>query len=119
MEFGRRSKERIKQLGATFEVSEYKVTGFNFRLNQALVNKVDTYRKPNGKKIEVHHKFAEWVNIPSGLIVETEKQITCETNDWYVSHRETYVKTIMVKTVPKESHHHLIKIYMNQRFKKQ
>ncbi len=119
MEFSFKTKERLRILEASFVSSEYKVTGYDFKNSMAFINKVDTYKKPNGKKLYVHHKFGEWVNIPNNYIITYEKEIEYETNDWFVSHRETATKVIKYSYVPEEYHSDLIKAYFNQRFKKQ
>lgn len=107
----------LKGMGATLISSEYKVIGFDWKNNKACVNKVDTYRKRNGKKCYVHHHFSMWIAIPDELIDVTEKEVTVESNDWYVSHRETITRTVKVKNVSDENQKVLVGLYHHQRTK--
>jgi len=111
MEFNFRTTAYLKEMEAVLVESTYKVTNIDFHNLKAFVNKVDTFKKRNGKFCKVEHHFGKWITFPKEFVRYGKHTITGTTNDWSVGDREEYTYDKTVKYLTKESKEEIVKLY--------
>ncbi len=111
MRFNQATLSYLSEVGAVLQKSEYKVTDVNFGELKAYVNKVDTYKKRNGKICKVEHHFGKWVSFPKEYVSYGQRKYTGETNDWCVGDRETISGTTTCKYLNAAAKEHIVKLY--------
>lgn len=111
MKFNHRTLQYLKEMEAVLIESKYKVIDVNFYNLTAFVNKVDIYKKRNGKICTVEHHFGKWVSFPKEFIRYGKHKIKETTNDWSVADREDYINEKTIKYLTKQSKEEIIKIY--------
>lgn len=108
----------LLRMGAKLIESSYVIQSQNLRELSISINKRDTYRKPNGKKVFLWHNFETYVNVLPEHIIEIEKTKLVESNDWYVSHRETYEQKYTVRSLSEAGKEYALQEYFRKRFNK-
>lgn len=68
MDFNFRTMEYLKSLNSVLIQSGYEITSFNWPKELVCINKVDHYKKRNGKVVKVFHHFRTWYHIPKEMI---------------------------------------------------
>ena len=111
MKFNHKTLQYLKEMEAVLIESKYKVVNVDFHNLTAFVNKVDTYRKRNGKLCKVEHHFGKWISFPKEFVRYGKRYEQRETNDWCVSDRETYTAEFTMKYLTKESKEQIVKMY--------
>jgi len=118
MQFNYKTKEYLKQNEAVLIKSEYKICQINFHNLTAFVNKVDTYRKRNGKICKVEHHYGKWIPFTKDLIRYGKSIKKGETNDIFVGDREPITYEVKNKFLPKESQQQIINLYIKENDKR-
>ncbi len=111
MEFNYRTQNYLKENEAVLIRSEYKICQIDFYNLKAFVNKVDLYKKRNGKTCTVEHHFGKWIPFTKDLIRYGKSIKKGETNDICVGDRESYTYEIKTKYLPKEAQEQICKLY--------
>lgn len=112
MRFNQATLSYLSEVGAVLQKSEYKVTDVNFGELKAYVNKVDTYKKRNGKICKVEHQFGKWVSFPKEYVSYGQRKYTCETSDWSVADREVVTGTKTAKYLNNAAKEQIVKLYL-------
>lgn len=60
--------EYLKSLDSVLIESNYEIVDIDWKSEILCINKVDKYRKRNGKVVKVFHHFRKWVQIPKEMI---------------------------------------------------
>jgi hypothetical protein len=111
MVFNYRTQKHLKDNDAVLIKSGLQICSIDFYNLRAFVNKVDLYKKRNGKKCRVEHHFGKWIPFSKDLIKYREHTKTDETNDICVGDRESYNYKVKSKYLPKESEQEIINKY--------
>ena len=114
MKFNYKTTQHLKEMEAVLISSEYKVCEIDFHSLKAYVNKVDTFKKRNGKLCKVEHHYGKWVSFPKEFVRYGKHTMKATTNDWCVSDREDYTYQKTVKYLTKESKEEIVKMYKSE-----
>jgi len=94
MQFNRKTLAHLKSLDSVLITSEWKIVQSNSKQRTATVNKVDTYKKRNGKLCKVYHHFQKYVkDIPLEYYAQVKHTGHGTSNEWLVSERDDYTYT--------------------------
>lgn len=111
MDYSINSLRHLEQCKAVLVESKYKVIAIEYDICEALVNKVDTYRKKNGKRAILTHRFGQWIKFPKEMIKWGKAEKTGTTNDWCVGDREDYTYTVNKRYITKEDKDKIVNMY--------
>ncbi len=111
MIFNYRTQNHLKENEAVLIRSEYKICQIDWCNLKAFVNKVDLYKKRNGKTCTVEHHFGKWIPFSKDLIRYGKQTKKAETTDWCIGDREEYTYEVKTKYLPKESQNEIVKMY--------
>jgi hypothetical protein len=103
MQFGYKTTAYLESLQSVFVKSVYEITGFNWRLGHVCINKVDYWKKRNGKVVKVFHKFSTWYKIPEQLIKYREVEKTGISTSWIWADDPYYTRTVKEKFITRGS----------------
>lgn len=115
MRFNSRTMRYLKDNEAVLIDSVYKVCDVDYPGLQAWVNKIDTYRKRNGKQCKVEHRFGRWVEFPKDMIEKRPQKHTAFIDDFHVSERGEETYTVMVNCLSKESRAKIVQLYHSKK----
>ena len=114
MKFGYRALQYIKDTGAVLTKSNYEVVGIDFCNLKACVNKIDHYKKRNGKSLRVEHYFEKWIPFTKDMISYGQRKHTDYVNSIYASEsQEQYTYTTTEKYLNRENKQKIINEYSN------
>lgn len=68
MVFSHRTTDYLQSLQSVLIKSGYEIVGFDWPKELVCINKVDHYKKRNGKIARVFHHFSTWRKIPTEMI---------------------------------------------------
>ena len=111
MLFNFRTTAYLKETQAVLVESNYVVTDIDFQNLKAHVNKIDTYKKRNGKLCKVEHHFGRWVAFPKELVSYGKRIVNGTSNDWSVGDRVDYSFETTMKYLSKDAKQEIIKLY--------
>lgn len=68
MDFNYRTTAYLESLQSVMIKTGYEIVGFDWPKNLVCINKVDHWKKRNGKVVKVFHHFRQWYVIPEAMI---------------------------------------------------
>ena len=111
MVFNYSTKRYLQEMKAVLVSSQYKVVTIDYYNLKAYVNKVDVYKKRNGKLCKVQHHFGRWVQFPKEMIGYAKSTRTGVTDDWCVGDREEYTYEQTTRYLTAESKKQIVELY--------
>lgn len=111
MIFSFRTTEYLQSLGSVLIKSGYEITGFNWPKNMACINKVEHWKKRNGKTAKVFHHFQKWVQIPDEMIKWRKVTKKGFSTSWVWADDPEYTYQVNEKFITRGDARKLIEMY--------
>ncbi|HEY4326408.1 MAG TPA: hypothetical protein VGN20_20660 [Mucilaginibacter sp.] len=111
MDFSHRTTAYLESLQSKLIKSGYEIEHIDFNKEIFCINKVEHWKKRNGKIAKVYHHFRKYYQLPKEMIKYRQITKTGYSNSWVWADDPEYKYQVNQKYITKEDREELLTIY--------